>query len=138
MPKIRSVEAVRPIKIVSASPGLGTLGKGLPPDRYAFSFDVAVEFDLTIERLLGWLGVDRRMVPLGRAVNVDELSPPWSPFGKAEPERITIACDVSIEASVRAEGAKDGSYTDLVMTEAWPWRTRRPGDTEGLTKGGTR
>lgn len=122
LPKIRRLDAGRPIKIVSAEPGGLHLGGELPPDRYPFPFEVEVEFDLTIEYLLLGAPVDRRSMPLGHPVNVEAL-PHSSPIPR-EPalESMTMVCEIRVEATVSTEGAEGRSYKDLQMTKIYPWR----------------
>ena len=126
-PNIQRLDAVRPIKVASASPGFPSLGGDLPPGRYPFQFDVEVEFDLTIKYPLGRLLVDRRSIPLDRPVSVDELPRSSAPTRDFESESMTLVCDIRVEATVSAEGARDRSYKDLEMTEVWLWELKKQG-----------
>lgn len=117
-PTIRRLDAVRPIKVASALPGFPPLGVELPPNRYPLPFNVEVEFDLTIDYLMVG-STDRRSIPLGRPVAVEELPSSSRPNRKLEPESVTLVCDIRVEATVSTEGARDRSYKDLQMTKVW-------------------
>lgn len=124
-PRIRRLDAVRPIKIVSASPGIPSLGVQLPPDRFSFPFDVEVEFDLTIEYPFGGTIIDRRSIPLSRPVSIEEVPQPSPLVREPALETMTMTCDIRVVATVSSEGAEDLSYKDLQMTEIYPWRAEK-------------
>lgn len=121
LPRIRRLDAVRPIKIASASPGFPSLGVELPTDRFSFPFEVEVEFDLTIEYPLGRTVADLRSIPLSRPVSIEELPHP-SPITRGpELETMTLKGDIRVEATVGIDGSKDQTYKDLQMTKIYPW-----------------